>query len=627
MDFLTRKLSRPSKSSYTVIELSNSNGAHERPVPGPVNSFSKRGEPTVGIWRRILPITAIFFTTANAITVWMIRLTSVWGNYELVVNQRVAVQVFIHVVSSILTVIWTYAVCSTINLITRTQFARRPRSVNTLRLWTLISQARLGPNLSLLNFIICAAFCAIAILPAWLWTGALTPQLVTTGMTGNATLPRIGNGAYPFLSPRGTQFFDFECWVVNQSNGSFTSCPGVYQSGSILQSASSATTIDGSPRNHSKFDNTNFRYVGRSYGVGAAVGLTVTPPSTATLQGYSFEEHGYLTTTECIYNSTSMWRFIHEGCGPMDAGGLPYCYYANGCFPNSKWYLNGTCDQGYYAQVSLDKTPDSIVAMGAPNSDNVTDYFLGIAAGAQYHQLDKLQCRFSFQPTVFAVNVSAVNSTISVKPLGDSFDPEPRGMLRSKVMDALNVVSMVQTTLYVSTAGEALKSNIQNYVSRTTGLKSSIGNATSEQVLAAVTDSMQAMADDILMSFASASLTKANAISLYPAHFTQLSVQVGEFAFIIAIVVYQIVALIGILTATIFSKFWSRTPAFDYSEIGAMSTAACLGADQKDASASQALMSWRGKSDDPILGKLQARYRHPLSNEPPIVQICPLDTP
>lgn len=132
--------------------------------------------------------------------------------------------------------------------------------------------------------------------------------------------------------------------------------------------------------------------------------------------------------------------------------------------------------------------------MGSANSDNTSTYYVGIAAGSNYTQYNNTQCQLFFEPKRFAVNVSAVDLSISVQPLGNAEDPEPRGLLRSKVMDALNTISMVQTTLYVSTLGEALKTNLENYKYRLA--RSS--NETVKQddiVLAAMEQSMVAMAD------------------------------------------------------------------------------------------------------------------------------------
>lgn len=124
--------------------------------------------------------------------------------------------------------------------------------------------------------------------------------------------------------------FDWECWQTTQANGTFTSCPGKYQSGALLASASSATTVDGSPRNHSKIsDTTAYQYTGRSYGVGSIVGLSVDVPEISTLYGYNYTELGYLTTVGCAYNNFSLWLLALEDCPDLEnlPGGTLPCSY------------------------------------------------------------------------------------------------------------------------------------------------------------------------------------------------------------------------------------------------------------------------------------------------------------
>ena len=646
MDRLRRK--RP---NYTSIELVSNNASNRLDVQGTIQTLR---EPAVGFLHRILPSVAILLSGGCAAAVWSLRLTY-WkdslGFYTLVTTPRVGVQVFIGVLSSILTVLWTYGVCQTINLLTRSKYARQIISINKLRLYTLISQARLDLNLPLRSILICSTFCFLASLPTWLWTGALTPQVVDFDILANATLPKTGNDAYPFLNFRQRlDHVDFECWIATQANGTFTSCPGEYQSGNLLRAASLATTIDDSPRNHSKYDNTGYNYIGRSYGAGASVGLTVQSPTLSTLESYSFTEHGYSTTAACKYNSSSTWQlsYAQENCTGNSY--LPCLYMALGCFPNSNYLPNGTCAfVDGYAQASLGANADSIVAMGSANSDNVTEYYLTIAAGPPYEKLNQIQCQLLFTPKLFAVNASSSNATISGHPIEDADDPEPRGMGRSKVMDALNVISMVQvsklvrfselelwmlqgieqfgqhdisqTTLYVSTVGEALMSNVRNYVTRASGPDAKVDDATGDQILDAVKDSMEAMADDILASFAAAALTRTESTQLKPVYFTAKGVEIGEYPFIIAVLSYQILALIGVVAALVLTNFWLQTPAFDYTDVVALSTAASLGAGPGNEQLAKAVRGWQGRPNHPSLGSLRTRYRNPLSDEPPIVEI------
>lgn len=77
--------------------------------------------------------------------------------------------------------------------------------------------------------------------------------------------------------------------------------------------------------------------------------------------------------------------------------------------------------------------------MDATNSDKATDYYIAMAATSAWSQFDKLQCQIFFKPTWFDVDVSVLETSISVTLIREGVDLGPRVMLRSKVLDALNV--------------------------------------------------------------------------------------------------------------------------------------------------------------------------------------------
>jgi hypothetical protein len=76
-----------------------------------------------------------------------------------------------------------------------------------------------------------------------------------------------------------------------------------------MDTMSSASTVGDQARNHSKIDKSGFAYVGRSYGVGASVGLELLSDGAENTLRYNYSEPGYLTTAKCIYNSTSAWEY------------------------------------------------------------------------------------------------------------------------------------------------------------------------------------------------------------------------------------------------------------------------------------------------------------------------------
>lgn len=73
-----------------------------------------------------------------------------------------------------------------------------------------------------------------------------------------------------------------------------------FSQGAFLVQASTASSRDGSIPTHPKLDLTTYQFAGRSYGVGASVGLH-TPTE---VQSFQYFEDGYLTSVECMTNST-----------------------------------------------------------------------------------------------------------------------------------------------------------------------------------------------------------------------------------------------------------------------------------------------------------------------------------
>lgn len=66
---------------------------------------------------------------------------------------------------------------------------------------------------------------------------------------------------------------------------------------------------DGRPRNHSKLDNPNWEYIGRSFGVGSSVGQSDDHIADDRVLNYNYTESGYSANVTCIKNSISDFHF------------------------------------------------------------------------------------------------------------------------------------------------------------------------------------------------------------------------------------------------------------------------------------------------------------------------------
>jgi hypothetical protein len=451
----------------------------------------------------------------------------------------------------------------------------------------------------------------VTTIPATVWAGALTPELTTKLVHGlSIDVPTTGDGSYSMLQPvTSSELVMDQCFNSAQANGTFTTCPSTIFAGNMLLSAGSTTTTDGSTRNHSKFDGTNFGYIGRSYGVGASAGLTDQKLAEKNSPlSYSYFETGYITSSQCIYNDSSSWNITDAA--PSQDGVLPDLFVVRGYFPNSNWsqISQSGFEQSkaggldYYAQVAFDSS--QIVAIGSHNSDSVSRYFIAIAAGSAYAQLDTIQCELFFQPTNFTVSVSLPNRTVSVLPVGNASDPEPRGILRSKVMFNLNMLSMVDTSLYTSTVGDALINNVHNMQDRQNFSLSA--PAPNDTVLAAVEASFTAMADDILVSLGAAMLSFNNSadVSQRIVELVVPAVMIGSPGFVIAALATNFIGVLFVIVAAAVSRFWTKLPIFDFNDVGCM----VLGVVANDTMAPIPLLRfWNGDPEDKMIGSVSAK--------------------
>ena len=185
-------LSQQPKSRYASIKRSSGIG-------------SNNDKATLGLWERLLPTTAILVSTGCSMAIWSMHLTN-WRNsgsfYGLVLHQRVAVQVFVNVLASLLAILWSYSICTVMNWMMRRWASFNEMSLNTLRMFTLLSQARLDTMLPKRLYAFCACFWALAPLIQYLWTAALTPTITSYTQLQEWTVPRTGTGSYGFLNPR-----------------------------------------------------------------------------------------------------------------------------------------------------------------------------------------------------------------------------------------------------------------------------------------------------------------------------------------------------------------------------------------------------------------------------------------
>ncbi|RMZ74538.1 hypothetical protein GMOD_00003589 [Pyrenophora seminiperda CCB06] len=331
---------------------------------------------------------------------------------------------------------------------------------------------------------------------------------------------------------------------LRTQKGFFTYSVGQQQSGQILAAAAEASSgIE--PHIHGKPDNTQFSYLGRSYGVGAAVGLmdqAITSNSYAA--GYIYEEKGYTAEVTCSYNRSSDFTLS----GPVNE----WIYAASGNLPDS--------EEGPEYSNYIGHDGKAIVAIGVAFSERSPRRFLSIAAGEAYAFLNNTQCEFDFTPTLFNVTVDIGSLNITVQPVKYIPDFNPERNLTRTLVRQFELMSNDMTNLYVSLLGEAFNSSIAAY--RMSGNRTSLPRE--QAIMAAVGESMISMADTMLVSYASAQLMVGKMSTQQPAEVHIYALRLGQPVYIYAIFTFNLLIICAVAFEAMRTSGWSGLGRFNY---------------------------------------------------------------
>ncbi|KAL4976285.1 hypothetical protein BDW66DRAFT_159837 [Aspergillus desertorum] len=492
--------------------------------------------------------------------------------FTLVDRYRTSVQTAVQIVASVLAVIEIYALCTLINLTTRIWFTRAPVSLNTLGFWSALSTPMFTWRLPFRMTIITFLFSNLSAVIAALWTGALTPASTTSVQNTAILVPDWSNISYIREYPSE---IDKTGPTVRNRRGYFTYSVGVVMSGSLLSSVNSASPVDGSVRNHGKLDNTGYSYHGRSYGVGASVGLVDDslhhiPQAT----NYTYEETGLDASVTCIHNISSL--FV------LDELYETNLFAAHGPLPDS---IPSKPEYSVY----LGRGNDSIVAIGVaaqPISFTATRY-MAIAAGKYYAELNTAQCAVTFTPARFNVSVDMTRRNITVGKLAvleSSTSPstgitniDPNHNMTHVVMRQLELIANDLTGYYRSALGDALNASISDYRTSATNTNITHRLPESQIVLKGLENALISLIDDMLVAYASAQLIVGGFAASTSAQVQVSALRVGSRGYIIASAVLAGVIVSLVVAETIRMGRWRELPEFDYLDNRAVVVAASRG--------------------------------------------------
>jgi hypothetical protein len=475
--------------------------------------------------------------------------------YQLVTNNRASVQIAVQILANLLGLIHVTAICRLINYATRIYFSEVAISLSSLRAWIALSVARLDLDLPIAWLLPLAVFIAFTLIPSALWAGAITPVMITTVIESSLMIPSYENVSlireYP-AQPDSSNTSPF----VRNINGLFTYKVGAQFTGMLLSNAAGATTFNGDQFQHAKFDNTKYTYNGRSYGVGAAVGLgdgIITSNTLATQ--YSYQEVGYSAQVTCIYNMSNALTMA-----PFET----YLYTVTGYLPDSPPGV-----QEYNTYVGTDDK--EIVAISISSSDLSPRRYLAIVAGSSYNFLNSTQCAIDYTPMLFNVSVGIIARTISVIPAGEIADFNPERNLTRTTTQQFGQISVVETNMYISEVGNALNSSVAGW--RISHPDTSYDNAT----LAGLEAAFLVMTDDILAAYGSAQLVVGNFSKNTPALVHVNAVRFGSAIYIIAIFILNTIIVLAFAAEAIRTGGWKNLIYFDYLDSTSLIVSSSIG--------------------------------------------------
>ncbi|KAI1380443.1 hypothetical protein F4677DRAFT_406865 [Hypoxylon crocopeplum] len=466
--------------------------------------------------------------------------------YDTIVNNRASTQLIIQLISGILGLIHGSTICRLINQAARIRLLHRPLvRLQTLKTWTNLSIPRfeLGIPFQWLLPVIVVTWASL--ISSALWTGSVTPVL--GGKITDAVLQIPSYRNVSFIQEYGAEV-DRTGPSRYTTQGLFTYSIGLLNIGNLLVSAASATTTDGSNRKHSKGDYTQFVYSGRSYGVGASVGLMDSDITSNSLTvGYSYQESGYLADVNCIYNSTSDFTIKSET--------LTNLYPVSGFLPDSSLSAEYS--------VYLGHDTKAIVAIGVAHSIPTAPRYLAFAAGESYAALDKVQCAVDFTPMAFQVIVDPSGRNITVTKQHSVPDFNPAHNLTYVLMRQYELIANDLTEYYRSTLGDAVMSSVTSW-NLSHNADQTISE--SEATLRGVENAITAIADDLLVAYGSAQMMVGNFTDQTGVEVRISAFMVGQQRYIIAVAVVNFLIVLLVIEEAIRTKGWRDMPAFDFSD-------------------------------------------------------------
>jgi hypothetical protein len=471
----------------------------------------------------------------------------------------------------------------------RAFLAQRSFSLDSVKFLNAACGVRLDWALPWFHRIALLAFITTSLFPAALWAGAITPVISSKISTKQILLPAFTNITLLDVGITGT--LSNVKQSINTAKGIFTYLPEADIQGLLLNSAQDASSRTGGTNSHAKLDKTGYVYTGRSYGAGASVGLVdgFTQPVTS----YTYNETGFRTETQCIYNATS--AFVLEELDTPDTWTIEV-FDATGSLPNGGTVM--------FAAAGLDSADVVAVAAGLGGLDR--PHYVAFATGngtwGKYGELSNVQCQVTFDPMEFAISVNVTGLTITVNPLEAApLPPHASDLAAHAIYTLNNLGSTLATTIWTSVLGDVFITNIANVVAA-----SGTGNSSN---LRGVADAVSSIIDNAFGAYSAAQLMIQNDTTPTIVEAESVAVVFGSPVYVYSVLVVNLVICLIYFIEVVRTRGWKRLSNFNFMDIKSVIISASIGG-SAIANKVQSLhcahaSPWEAAEDDHLIGQIR----------------------
>jgi len=452
-------------------------------------------------------------------------------------------------------------------------------SLDRLKFFNLVNSSAFSWDLPWTYFLSLGAFMVLSLVPAAIWSGAITPTIIPVNITvpyvaslvgdvGLSNNPLFNAGAQErpgfighctIIQHNGTALDPSAAKASAASYGSFHFCFNSLRPALLYSAAHASTTSTRVPTKHlsvrAKLDLSGYSYLGRSYGVGMSVGISAIPSSISPLS-FVFHEHGILASVACSRNFSSAFRLncIGQSCTTITTGTLPEGRTAsigtvdffNGNYTRSVFLPNDMMSWGSDYQSSSRTTWISI-APGYNKTDAADSY--GFA------EFDKTQCLISFKAAEFQVAVNVSARVITVSPAAAEVAwPSSADTVLAELSAEHNYISYNDGNSAGSQLGHALRSNLNSL----RALSDSYDTTQDEDsLLRSLEDFFADLMDNSLIAYNEARLIVDNSSQVVEAIVSRHAIRFGGSTFVYAAFAINVL-FVGVFVFEAWRTCWWR---------------------------------------------------------------------